>query len=184
MYEWIYWLNMNTDIENTVKQCLTCLDYKPYTTAIKNHELPTKWWEIVDADIFSIINETLLCIVYYYSTFLVVKRADGLSADDLVRATKDVFTEFGLPKKLVSDSGMSFISGQLKQFLQVAELRLGDITSSYNHQSNGQVEACINFVKYNVKYALTTKMMSILHCCIQDLCVWVQEYSLAILLFN
>ena len=40
------------------------------------HELPTKSWEIVGADMFSINNETLLWTVDYYRKFSVVKRAD------------------------------------------------------------------------------------------------------------
>ena len=59
--------------------------------------------ELVGAYIFSIHNNTLLCIVDYYSKFPIMKKADGLSADDLFREMKIVFTQFGLPKKVVSD---------------------------------------------------------------------------------
>ena len=38
-----------------------------------------------------------------------MKKADGLSADDLIRAAKIVFVEFGLPKKIFLDAGMNFI---------------------------------------------------------------------------
>ena len=56
--------------------------------------------EMVVAYIFRINNNTLLCIVDYYSKFPVMKRADGLSGDELIRATKTVFAEFGpLEKK-------------------------------------------------------------------------------------
>ena len=56
-------------------------------------------WEVVSADIFSITNDTLLCIVDYYSKFPVVKKTDGLLVDNLVRMAKNVFTEFGLQRK-------------------------------------------------------------------------------------
>ena len=42
--------------------------------------------------------------------FLVTKKADGLSADDLSRAARIVFIEFRLPKKIISDAGTNFIS--------------------------------------------------------------------------
>ena len=55
---------MNADIENTMKQCATCLDYQqtqPYEKMIP-HELLCKPWEVADADIFSKNNNTLLYI--------------------------------------------------------------------------------------------------------------------------
>ena len=75
-----------------------------------------KPWEVVAADVFSINYNMLLCIVDYYSKFPIVKKADGLSADDLTRGAKIVFTEFGLPKKIVSDAGKNFISDCFIQF--------------------------------------------------------------------
>ena len=61
-------------------------------------------------DIFSINNNKLLCILDYYGNFLIMKKADGLSADGQIRAIETVFTEFGLQKKIVSDEGTNFIS--------------------------------------------------------------------------
>ena len=46
------------------------------------YRLPTKAWEIVGATIFLINIETLLYIVD--NKFPIMKRADGLSADDLI----------------------------------------------------------------------------------------------------
>ena len=63
---------------------------------------------------------------------------------------KIVSTETELPKKTVSDAGTNFISDKFKQFcrqLNIAQT----ITSSYHHHSNGQVEACIKFVKCAIK---------------------------------
>ena len=57
------------------------------------------------ADIFSIDKNMQLCIVGYYSKFSIMKKAEGLPTDDLIGAAKIVFTEFGLPKKIISDAG-------------------------------------------------------------------------------
>ena len=112
--------------------------------------MPCKPWAVVGADIFSINNNRLLCIVDYYSKFPIVEKADGFSADDLIRAAEIVLAEFGLPKKIVSDAGMNFISDHFKQFCGQLSLEQA-ITSSFHHQSNGQVEACIKFVKNTIK---------------------------------
>ena len=47
----------------------------------------------------SINDNMLFFIVDYYSKFHIMKKADSLSADDIIRAAKIVFTEFGLQKK-------------------------------------------------------------------------------------
>ena len=55
-----------------------------------------------------------------------------------------------LPSKVISDAGTNFVSEKLENLCK----RLGihhAVSSSYNHQSNGQIEACINFVKRTMK---------------------------------
>ena len=48
--------------------------------------------------------------------FLVMKKDNNLAADDLFKAAKIIFAEFGLPTKTVSDAGMNIISDMFKQF--------------------------------------------------------------------
>ena len=57
-------------------------------------------WKIVSAGTFSINNNTLMSIVDYYSRFSVMNRADALSVDDVIKATKIVFAKFGIPQKI------------------------------------------------------------------------------------
>ena len=76
--DFVYWVDRNADIENTVKPCATCMEYQQTHLYGKNtpYEMPCKLREAAGADIFSIKNNTL-CIVDYY-TFSVLKKADGL----------------------------------------------------------------------------------------------------------
>ena len=78
------------------------------TTTIYNHmkkqycmSCQTSCGEIVGADILFINNQTLLCIVDYYSKFPVLNRADRLPTYYLIRAAKIVFTIFGLQKSSI-----------------------------------------------------------------------------------
>ena len=72
----VYWVNMNATMENEVKHCATCLEYQKTQPQEKttSYEVLAKPWEVVGADIFMIKNEIMLCIVDYYSKFLVVKK--------------------------------------------------------------------------------------------------------------
>ena len=94
---------------------------------------------MVGVSIFTIKYNTLLLIVDYYSKFPVVRNIDGLSADNLSRVVKIVFAEFWLPRKGVPDAGTSFISDKFRQFCRNLNIEQ-TITSSYHHQSKGQVE--------------------------------------------
>ena len=72
----VYWINMNADIKETVKQCVTCLEYQckqPQERALQ-YDIPYKPWEVVGANIFMVNDKILLHIVDYYSKFQVVKK--------------------------------------------------------------------------------------------------------------
>ena len=85
-----YWVNMNTDIENNVRPCATCLEYQqtqPLERIIP-YELLQRSWEVVGVDIFMINNKMLLYTVEYYSKFPDVKKMGSLAADNFVQMTK------------------------------------------------------------------------------------------------
>ena len=100
-------------------------------------------------------NKTILCTVHYNSTFPIERKVAGLSADDLVWATKLIFTKYGLPKKIISDPGMNVTSEMFKVICKMMNIQQS-ITPSYNHHSNGQVEACIKFVKCTITKCIDT----------------------------
>ena len=81
----------------------------------------------------------LLQQVFYH------KKAKSLTADDLVKPAKIVFTEFGLPKEIISDADMNFSTDIFRQFCRKVNLEQA-ITLSHHHQSNDKVEVCIKFL--------------------------------------
>ena len=87
-----------------------------------------------------------MCILDYNSKFPVIKRLEGLSADNLINTVKTIFTEYGIPHKLMSDVGTNFVSDKFHHFCKLVNIEQVTL-SAYHHQSNGQVEACIKFVK-------------------------------------
>ena len=67
----------------------------------------------------------------------------------MTKAVKIMFTEFGLPKNIVSDAGINFISDKFRQFCR--QLKIEHAITSSHHKSNGQVEACVKLMKYTIK---------------------------------
>ena len=86
-------------------------------------EVPGRLWEVVSSDLFSLYKKTPLCIADYHSKFPVIKKTEGLPADNLIIAFK-FFTEYKLPKKIMSDAGVNFVSERFQGILQKIEYML------------------------------------------------------------
>ena len=81
---------------------------------------------------------------------------EDLSVDSLILACKTTFSEYGLHRKILSDAGGDFISDKFKTFCKNLNT-LQAVSSSYHHQCNGQVEACIKFIMQILKRCFYTK---------------------------
>ena len=137
----MFWVNINKYIENHVKSCSTCLRFQQTQPKEKtiHHDILLRPWEVLGADVFQLNNKNYLCVVDYHSKFLVIKRIEGLSEKSLIAAVKIIFAEYGKPYRLMSDAGSNFISEKLKSFCNSLNIKQA-VSSSYHHQSNGQVE--------------------------------------------
>ena len=97
----------------------------------------------------------LLFIVDYYSKFHVVKKVGSLEAENLAHISQIIFAEYGLPKKIISATGSNLTLETSRQFCRLISIKQS-IVSSYYHQSNGQVEACIKFYEMRNKKCFGT----------------------------
>ena len=112
---------------------------------------------------FTLDNRNYLYIVDYHSMFPVIRKMEELSADSQILACKIIFSEYGFPKKIMSDACSNFISDKFKRFYQNLNIEQV-VPSSSHHQSNGQVEA---YVKCNIKKC--NEMKSDIHtACMSD----------------
>ena len=75
-----------------------------------SHKIPGRPWESVGTDIFTIDNRHFLCIVDYKSKIPSHKADQGFSAENLIKTYKIIFSEYGMPSKMVSEVGTNFIS--------------------------------------------------------------------------
>ena len=91
---------MYADIDNTIKDCSSCLVFQQTQPIDKliPHELSGKPWEVIGADLFSINNKNSFCSVDYLSKFSIEKWAEKVIADKIIASCKVVFTEYWLPK--------------------------------------------------------------------------------------
>ena len=76
---------------------------------------------------FILNNKKYPYTVDYHSKFPIMKKAEDMLADSLILEYKVVFSEYGLPKKIMSDAGGNFISDKFQAVLQKYEHRKGYI---------------------------------------------------------
>ena len=120
-----------------------------------HHVIPVRQWDVIGTDMFSLNNKHYLCIIDYHSKFLAIKKTD-VSVDSLTLMCKVIFVEYRLPKKIMSNTAGNFVSDKFRTFcisLNIEQV----ISSSYHHQSNRQVEACIKFEKHILKKCFDSK---------------------------
>ena len=151
-HELVYWVNINSGIESHIKSCNTCLEFQQTQPKGKiiYHDIPLRPWEVSGADIFHLNNNNYLCIIDFHSNFSVVRRMGGLSAESLITTINIIFAEYGIAYRLMSDSGSNFVSEKFRSFCSSLNIEQA-VMSSYNHQSSGQVEGCIKFIKCTIK---------------------------------
>ena len=121
--------------------------------------------EICQTDIFAISNKQFYCIIDCHRKFLVVKQVEGFITNNQIKMYKIIFSEYRLSSKKVSNIGTNFISEKSKNFYKKLSIWHA-VSSTYNHQSNGQEEAFIKLIKRteNKCYGTNADISYIIYC--------------------
>ena len=122
---------------------------------IIHHDTPLRPWEVLGTDIFHLNNKNYLYIIDYHSKFPVIKRMEGLSTESLNATTMVTFAEYGIPHRLMSETGTNLIPEKFKSFCSRFNI-VQTLSSVYHHQSNRQIKACIKFSKHTIKKNVQT----------------------------
>ena len=155
----VYWKNINRDIDEIVRKCDVCQQMQrsqPHEP-LKQHEVPTRPWQIVGTDLFVVNRDSYLIICDYYSKFPFVYNIDGqVTSDAVIKRMKGVFAEQGCPTRVVSDNGGHYSSFAFRKFAEA--WGFDHVTSSPHYpQSNGFIERQIQTVKATMKKVAMTK---------------------------
>lgn len=145
---YVWWPQLNNDIESLVKNCNKCLESRhmpPKTTY--EWILPTKPWSRLNIDFAGPYqNKTFLIIVDAYSKWPEVFIVNNMTSATVIRYLRIIFSIHGLCKTLVSDNGTAFVSTEMKQFLEANKIK--HIKSAPFHPAtNGLAERMVQTVK-------------------------------------
>ena len=93
------------DIENLISKCAVCQEKRNRNQKepLHPHEVPTRPWSKLAADIFQFENEQYLFIVDYYSEFFEISKLSDMKSSTVITHCKSQFSRHGIPDKFMSD---------------------------------------------------------------------------------
>lgn len=168
-YHWVRSKNLPYTLEEvrkTTSSCQICAEVKPRFFKREGRLIKaTSPFERLNIDFkgplpSSSRNRYLLTIVDEYSRFPFAFPCPDMTAATIINKLKTLFFTFGMPAYIHTDRGTSFMSIELKNFLNyngVATSR----TTPYNPQGNGQVERYNGIIWKTVQLALRSKNIDI-----------------------
>lgn len=145
----VYWKNIDKDIENKVKSCRPCRlqQNEPSKTPIHHWEDPSGPWQRIHIDFAGPISgHQLLIVVDAYSKWTEIIPTKITTSTWCIRNLKEIFCSFGIPNVLVSDNGRQFTSQEFKGFLSDYCIS-HRTTAPYHPSTNGQAERFVQTIK-------------------------------------
>ena len=111
----VCWPNMYNNIESKVKQCSVCNKYSNANQKepLLPHPIPTRPWEKVGIDYFTLDGQDFLLVVDYFSKFPKVLQMTSKTAQATIAKLKAIFAQHGIPQIVMADN-MPFSSKEFK----------------------------------------------------------------------
>ena len=89
----VYWPLMNEDIEQHISKCEICNKFPPTNRKkpLISHEIPSRPWEKVGVDHFTLCNQDYLIIIDYYSKYPEVVQVHSKTAQATIKVICQYF---------------------------------------------------------------------------------------------
>ena len=146
--EVMFWPGMATDIHNLVAMCPICApkgQSNPKEPLLP-HDVPSRPWQKVGTDLFTLGSKTYLVTVDYYSRYFEVDELQSTTSTAIIRKLSAHFARHGIPEIVVSDNGPQYSAEEFKTFANNWDFK--HVTSSPGYpQSNGLAEKTVQTVK-------------------------------------
>ena len=157
IFAWTLWW-----VKTLVSSCTIYLKYSPANYkgsksigAPLGHEAPTALWTKLSSDIFTFDKKNYLLIIDYMSHIPVICMLQSMTATHVTEHMKAIFSEYGIPKSIVTDNGPCYSSEYFKKMMK--KMAIHQITTSpHHHQSNGLAEGYVKIIKSLLQKAKET----------------------------
>ena len=143
-----YWPGVYKEIEQTVGSCEICQKHQKSqsTEPLILSEVPPRPWHTIGADLFMEGSSWYLLLADYYSKFPVVRKLRVQTSTEVIGIMKGVFSEYGIPKMLITDCGKQFTSEEFGQFAKAYGFE-ATTSSPYYPKGHGFIERHVQTVK-------------------------------------
>ena len=150
---YVWWPKMDQCIENEVKSCASCQQCRPSPAPAPLHpwEQPSKPWSWLHLDFAGpFLGHMYLVLVDAYSKWMEVEIMQTITASKTIEVLRPIFATHGLPQKIVTDNGPSFVSHEFSQFLSSNGIKHVK-SAPYHPSTNGLVERAVQTFKQALK---------------------------------
>ena len=112
--ELLYWPRINAEVRDYISKCSICQTYQPEQCRdeLQPHEMPSRPWSKLGADIFELGSQQFLIMVDCWSNYFEVQELNRSTSASVIHAFKVQFARHGIPEVLVTDNGTQFSSIQ------------------------------------------------------------------------
>ena len=146
--ELIYWPGISAEIRQYVETCEVCASYtsKQPEKPLHLHDVPSRPWQKVGTDIFTISGRNYLVMADYFSQFFEVDYLQEITSADVIAKLKHHFARHGIQDTLISDNGSQYSSSEFSSFAE----RWGfshEPISRGNSKANGAAESAVKIAK-------------------------------------
>lgn len=151
-----WWPNIDKDIENHSKCCVTCQGHQntPSQVKLSKWNPTTHFFERIHLDFGQLGSAKMLIIVDTYSRWIDIKLMTQTTSKKLIEVLANIFSYFGLPHTIVADNGPPFNSKEFKKFCANRKIEYKN-SPPYHPQSNGWAECAVRTVKMSLRKMLT-----------------------------
>ncbi|UYV75014.1 hypothetical protein LAZ67_12002096, partial [Cordylochernes scorpioides] len=142
-----FWINMDFDIENLIRNCPICVRNQPLINdqPLQIVPLPSKPWMKLGIDIVGPIgHHYVLTVIDYHSSY-----PEAMIIEDsktIIQKLMEIFARHGYPHEVVTDNGLQFVSTSMERFFKECGIRHIK-ASPYYPKSNGKIERFHRFLK-------------------------------------
>ena len=135
--ESLFWPGVQAATREKCLSCGLCAQYlseRP-REPMKSHEIPTRPWSKISADLFQLDGSNYLIMVDHYSDFFELDPLGGnTSANAVIRAMKRHFARYGIPDECISDNGTQF---EIHKYSRLVENTVSSYANRHHTTAEG-----------------------------------------------
>ena len=150
-------------IEERIQNRKMCIQHSksPPESMLHSWKYPDTPFERIHIDFAMYEGKQLLVIIDAHSKWPIIDIKNSTATSGVLDSLRSAFATYGIPKGIVSDNAMSFISSEFQEFCKKNGIK--HVTGpSYNTKNNGQAEVMVKALKQRLK-SMKDRQISLRH---------------------